>query len=219
MSQNKTVIHWFRKGLRIHDNPALTAAVNGVLTHPGYVLRPIFILDPGIRASLKVGANRWRFLMESLTELDENLKVINSQLYVLRGQPEKLFPKLFADWNVEILTFEHDIEPYAMKRDAAIEKMAHKAGIRLVVEKSHTVYDHEEIIRKNLGKAPMTYNSFLSLASTCEISAPLDPPRKLPKGVSPKSDLHERKDVHCYDIATLEELKVIEADLGEVFHF
>lgn len=76
----KTVIHWFRKGLRIHDNPALTAAVSKVLEDPnGTVLRPIFILDPEIRKWLRVGANRWRFLQESLKELDENLKIINSR--------------------------------------------------------------------------------------------------------------------------------------------
>lgn len=55
MSEKKTVVHWFRKGLRIHDNPALTAAVNEVLENPKRnVLRPIFILDPGVRQWLKV---------------------------------------------------------------------------------------------------------------------------------------------------------------------
>lgn len=76
----KTVIHWFRKGLRIHDNPALNAAVERVLEEPNeIVLRPIFILDPGIRKWLRVGPNRWRFLQEALKELDENLKIINSR--------------------------------------------------------------------------------------------------------------------------------------------
>lgn len=76
----KTVIHWFRKGLRIHDNPALTSAVEKVLENPDEnVLRPIFILDPAIRDWLRVGPNRWRFLQESLKELDENLKIINSR--------------------------------------------------------------------------------------------------------------------------------------------
>lgn len=59
MSNKTTVVHWFRKGLRIHDNPALTAAVNEVLADSKQnVLRPIFILDPGIRKWLKVSLNQ-----------------------------------------------------------------------------------------------------------------------------------------------------------------
>lgn len=75
----KTVIHWFRKGLRIHDNPSLAAAVQLVLSDPHTVLRPIFILDPGILKWLRVGPNRWRFLQQSLEQLDANLKGINSR--------------------------------------------------------------------------------------------------------------------------------------------
>lgn len=79
-SKQKTVVHWFRKGLRIHDNPALSAAVEKVLEDPKHtVLRPVFYLDPGITKWLNVGPNRWRFLVESLNELDENLKIINSR--------------------------------------------------------------------------------------------------------------------------------------------
>lgn len=75
-----TVIHWFRKGLRVHDNPALTSAIE--FSNPidgGAWLRPIFILDPEILEWLRVGPNRWRFLQQSLTELDANLQKLNTR--------------------------------------------------------------------------------------------------------------------------------------------
>uniref|UniRef100_A0A8B9I1W7 Photolyase/cryptochrome alpha/beta domain-containing protein n=1 Tax=Astyanax mexicanus TaxID=7994 RepID=A0A8B9I1W7_ASTMX len=34
-------VHWFRKGLRLHDNPALQEALNGADT-----VRCVYILDP-----------------------------------------------------------------------------------------------------------------------------------------------------------------------------
>lgn len=81
MASKNTIIHWFRKGLRIHDNPSLTEAIDLVNKHPGKnTLRPIFILDPGIVKWLKVGPNRWRFLLQSLEQLDQNLRSINSRL-------------------------------------------------------------------------------------------------------------------------------------------
>lgn len=48
-------IHWFRKGLRLHDNPSLRDSVQGADT-----LRCIYILDPWFAGSSNVGINRWR---------------------------------------------------------------------------------------------------------------------------------------------------------------
>lgn len=75
----KTVIHWFRKGLRVHDNLALKNAIDLCLKNPKMCLRPIFVLDPKIVKWLKVGANRWRFLQETLVDLNNNLKKLNTR--------------------------------------------------------------------------------------------------------------------------------------------
>lgn len=79
MEKKKTVIHWFRKGLRIHDNPALIAAIDEVKKNKGHVLRPIYILDPEWTNFWRMSANKWRFLHQSLVELDDNLKTLNSR--------------------------------------------------------------------------------------------------------------------------------------------
>jgi cryptochrome len=48
MSSKKTVVHWFRKGLRIHDNPALLEAISEA-TKQNCKFRPVFFLDPSIK--------------------------------------------------------------------------------------------------------------------------------------------------------------------------
>lgn len=48
-------IHWFRKGLRLHDNPALQEAVRGAGT-----IRCVYFLDPWFAGSSNLGVNRWR---------------------------------------------------------------------------------------------------------------------------------------------------------------
>lgn len=50
-------VHWFRKGLRLHDNPALQEALNGADT-----VRCVYILDPWFAGSANVGVNRWRLV-------------------------------------------------------------------------------------------------------------------------------------------------------------
>nr|XP_040234734.2 cryptochrome-1 [Anopheles coluzzii] len=217
MAKRETIVHWFRKGLRIHDNPALTVAVDKVRANPAkYCLRPIFVLDPGIRKWLRVGPNRWRFLQQTLANLDENLRSINSRLYVVRGNPVEVFPKLFADWNVSLLTYEHDIEPYAVKRDSTVEEQARKHRVEVHIEKSHTIFDPEGIVKKNGGKPPLTYQRYATLASACKIPQPLPVPQKLPaKETSPEADKEERKNPSCYDPPTMEELDIEEASMGQ----
>uniref|UniRef100_A0A182Q6J1 Photolyase/cryptochrome alpha/beta domain-containing protein n=1 Tax=Anopheles farauti TaxID=69004 RepID=A0A182Q6J1_9DIPT len=217
MSKRETIVHWFRKGLRIHDNPALSIAVDKVRENPAkYCLRPVFLLDPGIRKWLRVGPNRWRFLQQTLTDLDKNLRTINSRLYVVRGNPIEIFPKLFNEWNVTLLTFEHDIEPYAVQRDRQIETQAKENHVKVHIEKSHTIFDPEVILKKNAGKPPLTYQKYASLASACKIPQPLPAPHKLPvKYNAPLPDKEEHRNPACYDAPTLEELDVEEASLGD----
>ncbi|KAF4518708.1 (6-4)-photolyase(1) [Ephemera danica] len=180
MSSSGTVIHWFRKGLRLHDNPALLSAIEKI-DDKCFELRPIFILDPWIVTKLRVGTNRWRFLQQSLQDLDSKLRAIGSRLYVLRGKPENVFPKIFKDWKVKRLTFELDTEPYARERDARIEKLAKEAGVPVAQKVSHTLYDTERVIMTNMGKPPLTYQKMVSLAE--QMGRPLLPksaPESLP---------------------------------------
>ncbi|XP_058840095.1 cryptochrome-1-like [Topomyia yanbarensis] len=216
MASKQTVIHWFRKGLRVHDNPALATAVQRISDAPAdLVLRPVFILDPAIRKWLRIGANRWRFLQQSLEDLDKSLRKINSRLYVVRGDPTKVFPLLFQEWNACLLTYEYDIEPYAVKRDAMVQKFANEYHVEVLVEKSHTIFDPNEILSKNGGKVPLTYQKYGSLASTCKQPNPVNVPCKLPGGCHPKQDKSERKDSQCYDVPDLEALGVQQSELGE----
>lgn len=66
-----SAIHWFRKGLRLHDNPALLAAAAGC-----HRLHPLFILDP---SSSRAGTNAWRFLLDALRDLDGSLREMGSR--------------------------------------------------------------------------------------------------------------------------------------------
>ncbi|XP_041481476.1 cryptochrome-2-like isoform X1 [Lytechinus variegatus] len=167
MPYNST-IHWFRKGLRIHDNPALLTAIQGTK-----VFRPVFILDPNFLESGKVGINRWRFLLEALRDLDYSFRALGSRLFVVRGNPTTVFPELFKKWNVTRLTFDVDTEPYARQRDQEVIELAKKNGVEVVTKVSHTLYDTERTIKANKNKPPMTYQRMVGLLS--EIGAPALP--------------------------------------------
>ena len=79
-----STVWWLRKGLRLHDNPALLAALEGASA-----VHPLFVLDPAFLKPQKVGAPRLRFLLESLADLDAALRLRNSRLIVLHGAPRR----------------------------------------------------------------------------------------------------------------------------------
>lgn len=55
--RDKHTVHWFRKGLRLHDNPSFREGLKDAVT-----FRCIFIIDPWFAGSSNVGINKWRFV-------------------------------------------------------------------------------------------------------------------------------------------------------------
>ncbi|KAM5132327.1 cryptochrome-1-like isoform 2-T2 [Mantella aurantiaca] len=201
-------IHWFRKGLRLHDNPALLAAMKDCSE-----LHPIFILDPWFPRNMRVSINRWRFLIEALEDLDKNLKKINSRLFVVRGKPAEVFPLLFKKWKVTRLTFEVDTEPYSRHRDAEVERLAAEHNVEIIQRVSNTLYDVERVIAENNGKPPLTYVRLQTvLTSIGPPKRPCKAPTKddLKNCCTPWKSSYDEK----YGVPTLEELGQDPSQLG-----
>ena len=200
------VIHWFRKGLRLHDNPALLRAAE-YAAQSGYQLRPIFILDPHFVRAARVGANRWRFLAGALADLAASLESLGSRLFVCRGAPEAVLPRLIRDWDARRLTFEADTEPYAVARDARVAKLARELSCAVTAVTSHTLYEPARVVAANGGKVPLTYQKMVSLAGQLGAPPAAEPaPDSLPPPGAPDGQ---------FAVPSLAELGVDAAALGE----
>ncbi|KOC70762.1 Cryptochrome-1 [Habropoda laboriosa] len=196
----KHTVHWFRKGLRLHDNPSLREGLAGAST-----FRCVFVLDPWFAGSTNVGINKWRFLLQCLEDLDCSLRKLNSRLFVIRGQPADALPKLFKEWGTTNLTFEEDPEPFGRVRDHNISALCKELGISVVQRVSHTLYQLDEIIERNGGKPPLTYHQFQNVVASMD---PPEPPVSTITSAcvgSAYTPLKEDHDDH-YGVPTLEEL-------------
>ncbi|XP_075985036.1 cryptochrome-1-like isoform X2 [Anticarsia gemmatalis] len=196
----KHTVHWFRKGLRLHDNPALREGLADAAT-----FRCVFIIDPWFASSSNVGINKWRFLLQCLEDLDLSLRKLNSRLFVVRGQPADALPKLFREWGTTALTFEEDPEPYGRVRDHNIMSKCREVGITVISRVSHTLYKLDQIIERNGGKAPLTYHQFQALIASMPPPPPAEAPisaQMLNGATTPVSDDHDDR----FGVPTLEEL-------------
>lgn len=136
------------------------------------------------------------------------------RLYVIRGDPIEVFPRLFRDWNVSLLTYEKDIEPYALKRDAQVDHFAKAANVQVIALNGHTIYDPHLINQKNLGKPIITYQKFISISSGIAVPKAIPVPSPLNSITQPPLDKHEKKNPDCYDPPSLDELSVDINQLG-----
>ncbi|RDA84527.1 hypothetical protein CP532_1505 [Ophiocordyceps camponoti-leonardi (nom. inval.)] len=173
------VIYWFRTDLRLHDSPALKAALD---LEPA-VLWPVFTWDPHYVYRKKGGLNRWQFLLDCQNDLSRSITKLNSssKLFVLREAPQTLFPKLFSAWNVTHLVFEKDTDSYGRERDEAVTAAANEAGVKVIVRSGRTLWDSDGIVEKNGGQPTMSMTQLRAAgAKLGDIPRPLPAPDHMP---------------------------------------
>ena len=177
--EEKRSLVWFRKGLRVHDNPALVDAAKSASA-----VYPVFVLDPSVDPTengVKVGANRTQFLLESLEDLDNSLQSLGSHLLCVQGKPEEVLPSLMKDLDINYLSFEFDTEPYWKTQGARVSAAARDLGAEVHSPVAHTLYDPEYLLAKCQMDAPKTYGQFLKLVAKCgKPPAVVAPPSALP---------------------------------------
>ena len=116
-------VMWFRRDLRLADNPALVeaAAADGVL--------PLFVLDPALWGP--AGPSRRAYLCASLRALDASLRRRRAALQVVRGKPERQVPLAAREVGARAVHVAADFGPYGRRRDDAVAA-ALPAGVDLV---------------------------------------------------------------------------------------
>jgi deoxyribodipyrimidine photo-lyase len=110
-------VMWFRRDLRLADNPALVGAASD-----GPVL-PLFVLDPALWHP--AGPSRRAYLAASLRALDAPLAVVE-------GDPVDRVVAAAREVGAERVHVAADLGPYGARRDAAVERALAEHGVELV---------------------------------------------------------------------------------------
>lgn len=166
-----TCIVWFRKSLRLHDNPALTAACQDKdITS----IIPLYVLDPAVLGQNyeNFGPSRLSFLIESLRDLDSRLSSeYGSKLVILQGDPltalESIKQKHGRDFGS--LFCEYGSEPYEREKFSSIREALGKTSPSTQVKTFaafQTVLDLEETISSPAYKKPKSTKDMLKLLSS-----------------------------------------------------
>ena len=139
MNHKQIIIYWFRRDLRLLDNPALSEAANA-----GRIL-PIFIFDE-LQADYTQGsASRW-WLNQSLNSLNKQL---NNRLLIFNGDPKEIIPKLAKASDSKTVYWNRCYEPWQIELDSKLEHVLMSDNIDVITRNGSLLWEPWTTLKKD----------------------------------------------------------------------
>jgi deoxyribodipyrimidine photo-lyase len=170
-----TAIVWLRRDLRVHDHPALHAAL---AEHERVV--PVFCLDERLLRGRHESGPRTQFLLECLADLDGSLRERGSGLVLRKGPPEQELAQLARETKADAVHFTTDVTPFARKRGALVRSALTEAGVELHGHPGLGAIDDVGAPRTQGGKPYTIFTPFHRNWERQPRRAALGAPRELP---------------------------------------
>ncbi len=122
----KPVLFWFRRDLRLCDNPALQACLSN-----GQPVIPVYILEDQNNASRALGgASRW-WLHRSLESLKASLEKCGSTLILKKGDPAAVLASLIEETNANGIYWNRRYDKEGIDTDKAVKSTFIETGIHV----------------------------------------------------------------------------------------
>jgi len=153
MKNEKVVIFWFRRDLRLEDNVGLHQALRSQ-----FPVLPVFIFDQEILGRLdNKNDRRVDYFQQTLQSINETLKAHDSKLSTFYGKPLEVFKTLEEQYDIRAVFCNRDYEPQAIKRDTEIFEFFKAKNIPFKAFKDQVIFDKSDIVKSD--RTPYTVYS------------------------------------------------------------
>lgn len=174
------IILWFRRDLRLADNPMLAEAAR-----TGRPLIPVFILDPeteGLGA-----APKWRLGL-GIARFAETLGSLGSRLVLRRGMARDVLDQLVQETGAQAVWWGRQYDPGAVARDTVVKSSLKSAGLDAKSFAGHLLFE-PWTVQTGEGGYYRVYTPFWKAVRGREVSSAEPPPARLPAPEEwPRSD-------------------------------
>ena len=180
-TRQHTAIAWFRRDLRIRDQPALEAA------RGADALVAVFVLDERLLHGRHASGPRTQFLLECLHDLDAALRDRGSRLVIRHGDPARELADLARHTGATEVHCSADVGPFARRRDDEVAAALRAEGVALHEHPGVTAVDDVGAVCTKAG-TPFTvftpfHRAWLATPRRDVVRAPSSLP-PLPRGVT-----------------------------------
>jgi deoxyribodipyrimidine photo-lyase len=164
-----TRIVWFRRDLRLHDHPALHAALAGDR------VVPLFVLDPRLVSGSTMSPARLSYLADALEDLAGLLTRAGGRLVLRRGDPREVLPAVAEEVGAGQAHWAGDVSPFAAGRDATVRAALEGAGVAVTVHPGVMIREPGSVVG-GAGRMLKVYSPFRRVWEGLPLDDPLPAP-------------------------------------------
>lgn len=200
----RTAVVWFKTDLRLTDNEVLVKAI----AQNDYVI-PVYCLDEAHFATSsfglrKMGSFRTQFLLESLDDLDTNLRQLGSGLVLVKGKPEVELPKIVQHYNAKKVYAKREVASEEKHTEEKVQNELFKQGCQFETFSTSTLY-HAEDLPFSIKDIPDVFTNF---RKKTEKDSVIRPPFEAPKTIATPKLLPTK-------IPTIDEFGLVQQPIDE----
>jgi deoxyribodipyrimidine photo-lyase len=153
------ILIWYRNDLRLQDHEPLVRALRN-----GADVIPVYCFDPRQFGTTsygfpKTGVFRAQFLLESLTDLRQNLRNLGSDLVVRQGLPEAVIPAIAQELQAEAVYYHREVTSEELAVEQALNTALNAISVSTKTFWGHTLY-HPEDLPFDIQDVPELFTSF-----------------------------------------------------------
>jgi deoxyribodipyrimidine photo-lyase len=182
-------IVWYRRDLRVRDNPAFSAACEECDE-----VIPLFVFDKPLLQSHEFGSACVNFMLGCLADLGSSLEGLGVPLRWRKGEPVEEVVRAAREWRADAVYWNRDYEPRTISRDRAVQQRLAEQGVVVRTFKDHVVFEAEEV-RGVTGEPMQRYSAYrtrwwtkwqatkpavLPVPTRCGVARPGGPPSPAP---------------------------------------
>lgn len=208
-------ILWYRRDLRVHDLPALAAALHdggddGVI--------PVFCFDDALLQGRFPSARRAWFLLRTLEALDARWHELGGRLWFRHGDPAKELTAIVEEMGATAVHASEEFSGFGRDRDARVSAALDQVGARLTTHPGVAIATDLSQIRTKAGKPHTVFTPFSRAWAEQPRRELLKAPRALHTPRGHRGELpslaalgHDAKDAHAEDPPEAGEIAAVEA--------
>ena len=124
--KEKINVVWFKRDLRFTDHEPLFFAQKS-----GIPLLLIYIFEPSLIAYDDSDVRHWRFVYESLKEMNEKLKSLNAEIFIFHNEAKTVYETLIASFSINTVYSSQEIgNGLSYERDKTMKRLFNSTNIK-----------------------------------------------------------------------------------------
>jgi deoxyribodipyrimidine photo-lyase len=173
------VIHWYRRDLRVSDNPSLHGAASS-----GLPVLPVYVLSEWRGSHLWTGPVRQQFLCDSLRSLAANLETIGGRLVIRTGSAADEMCHLIRESGAVAVHYNADPDPFGKAVEKQLASRCRELGVAVHTHADVSLHGPNDVLTRE-GQPYRVYTPYSRNWLSLPKASPVSKPRNLrtPAGV------------------------------------